>query len=91
MADEIPISGSEPADGLPEEEFARLLNGVSAMAPLLKGLFSPTDSHRDQNDPKGRREALLLALKPYLSPARCAAVDYFIRLARVGEALRTLQ
>jgi hypothetical protein len=90
MADEIPTGGSKAADGLPEEEFARLLNGVSAMAPLLKGLFSTTESPQS-NDPKGRREALLLALKPYLSPARCAAVDYFIRLARVGEALRTLQ
>ena len=87
------------AEGMPEEEFSRLLQGVSAMAPLLKGLM-PKDSPPTERPPQGgreplrgcaRREALLQALKPYLSPARCEAVDYFIRLARVGDAIRALQ
>lgn len=89
-------------EGLPEEEFSRLLQSVSTMAPLLKSFF-PKDAppphdlgHKDGADGghRGgcvRREALLLALKPYLSPARCEAVDYFIRLARVGDAIRALQ
>lgn len=89
-----------PAEGLPEEEFSKLLQSVSAMAPLIKGLLPrdmPTgkppvtladDGHRGHSV---RRETLLLALKPYLSPTRCEAVDYFIRLARVGDAIRSLQ
>ncbi|MBQ8357949.1 MAG: hypothetical protein IJX39_09115 [Clostridia bacterium] len=48
-------------------------------------------SHRKGKELCDRREALLLALKPYLSPSRCAAVDYLIRLARVGDAIRALQ
>ena len=104
---------SEPQDtlrteqeGLPDEEFSRLMQSVSAMAPLLKGFFSPKpntnhDRHDGQDhheppfrggkDARPRREALLLALKPYLSPERCDAVDYLIRLARVGDAIRALQ
>ena len=87
------------AEGLPEEEFSKLLQSVSTMAPLLKS-FLPRDSapkheHEEHGDGHHghcqRREALLLALKPYLSPARCDAVDYFIRLARVGDAIRALQ
>lgn len=87
-------------EGLPEEEFARMLQGVSTMAPLLKGFFqkeSPPPHSRGEGEHDShrsgcvRREALLLALKPYLSPARCEAVDYFIRLARVGDAIRALQ
>lgn len=89
-------------EGLPEEEFARMLQNVSAMAPLLKSFFpkdGPTALRESGGkEPPGgnrnhcaRREALLLALKPYLSPARCEAVDYFIRLARVGDAIRALQ
>ena len=29
--------------GMPEEEFSRLMGSISAMAPLLKGVFSPVD------------------------------------------------
>lgn len=98
----------EPGEGLPEEEFAKLMQSVSAMAPLIKGLMGPITApesaavsqkhdngieniHKSGQRECLRREALLLALKPYLSPARCAAVDYFIRLSRVGDAIRSLQ
>ena len=106
MPEEQTTPREEP-EGLPEEEFSRLLQSVSAMAPLLKGFFPPKgdfdhgghekrdDLHEPPfqggRDPCRRREALLLALKPYLSPERCAAVDYLIRLARVGDAIRALQ
>ena len=96
----------QEGEGLPEEEFSKLLQSVSAMAPLLRGFFPPqTELDRNTKErvahgdapPHGdrglcpRREALLLALKPYLSPQRCAAVDYLIRLARVGDAIRAMQ
>ena len=91
----------QEGEGLPEEEFAKLIQSVSSMAPLLKGFFPPKSEegggHKDGAPPHfgkapcPRREALLLALKPYLSPERCAAVDYLIRLARVGDAIRAMQ
>ncbi|MBO5355946.1 MAG: hypothetical protein J6B09_07770 [Clostridia bacterium] len=106
MPEEQSTHREEP-EGLPEEEFSRLMQSVSAMAPLLKGFFPPKsepkhiehgkdEAHRDApfhfgKAPCPRREALLLALKPYLSPERCAAVDYLIRLARVGDAIRAMQ
>ena len=87
-----------PSDGLPEEEFSKLLQSVSTVAPLLKSFMAreaPPNPHggteNGAHDHGPRREALLVALKPYLSPARCEAVDYFIRLARVGDAIRSLQ
>lgn len=106
MPEEQSTHRQEP-EGLPEEEFSKLMQSVSAMAPLLKGFFSPKGD-LDHGEHKGdgehhnapfhfgkapcpRREALLLALKPYLSPERCAAVDYLIRLARVGDAIRAMQ
>ena len=88
--------GEEKRDGLPEEEFSALLDGVTRMAPLLKGFLPPAGGggEREEKPHAGgcqRREALLVALKPYLSPERCAAVDYLIRLSRVGDAIRSLQ
>ena len=95
--------GADTGKGLPEAEFAELLQSVSTMAPLLKGMLGaarpaePPPSARETEHGEGRggycqrREALLVALKPYLSPARCQAVDYLIRLSRVGDAIRNLQ
>ncbi len=98
----MPEEEKDLSQGMPEEEFSKLLQSVSTMAPLLRGFMSkgepPDGAHREEHighsGHRGgcqRREALLLALKPYLSPARCEAVDYFIRLARVGDAIRALQ
>jgi len=90
--------GREQGGGLPDEEFSKLLESVSTMAPLLKGFLSVGAPPKPQESEghgaprlSARREALLLSLKPYLSPARCEAVDYLIRLARVGDAIRALQ
>ena len=96
MAEDTPLRPTPEQEGISEEELSGLLGSISAMAPLLKGLFNPVEGKKPpaplaEGGGCRRREALLLALKPYLSPARCAAVDYFIRLARVGDAIRALQ
>ena len=83
----------EKQEGMPEAEFAELLQTVSTVAPLLKSILAPTDAapHGEGHSACQRREALLCAMKPYLSPARREAVDYLIRLARVGDAIRALK
>ena len=83
----------EKEEGLPEGEFTALQQRDSAFAPLLKGFLSSPDTGGGAPPPHkshcARREALLLSLKPYLSPERCEAVDYLVRLARVGDAIRS--
>ena len=81
MSEEIGAS----TDGLPEAEFAGLLENIGRVAPLLGKLSGSTPSHAAHG-----REGILLALKPYLSPARCEAVDYLVRMARISDALHTL-
>lgn len=87
-----PETGAEnEASGVSQEEFSSLLQGISTMAPLVKGFLG--QGARDggaRGDSCARREALLCALKPYLSPSRCEAVDYLLRLWRVGDAVRGL-
>lgn len=97
--------GDAPTDetraaGLSDEEFAALMRKVDAFAPLVRGFFAPPAGEpsggekrpddRESGCRGNRREALLKALKPYLSPERGAAVDYLIRLARVGDMIRSL-
>ena len=77
--------------GLPDEEFAALMEGIGAAAPLMKAIL-PTKSAPapTSDDPAARREALLCALKPYLSKERCEAVDYPLRMWRTKEAIRAI-
>ena len=88
---------AERNEGLPEEEFAALMQNISTVAPLVKGFLSPVGGRGEGSasplggKDHGSREALLCALKPYLSPSRCEAVDYLIRLWRVGDAIKALR
>lgn len=76
------------SEGLSDAEFSSLLDSINTMAPLLKGLGGVLGGKR--SEACCRRESFLLSLKPYLSPTRCEAVDYLVRIARLGDALRTL-
>lgn len=81
----------EGGAGLPEEEFSAILNGIGAAAPVVRALMRPpVEAQIDQSDPCARREALLCALKPYLSRERCEAVDYLLRMWRTKEAIRAI-
>ena len=78
----------EGAEGLSEAEFSSLLESIGAMSPILKGLGGVLGGKR--SEACCRRESFLLSLKPYLSPTRCEAVDYLVRIGRLGDALRNL-
>ena len=79
-------------------------NGGVAHAPAsVPTLSSPQSSSSFDTDgtaatsaihahPRGddRRAALLCALKPYLSSDRRQAIDYIIKLDRLGDVLKTL-
>ena len=86
MSEPMPTEG-----GLDEAELSALMDSVSAVAPLLRGVLGGGKGEGEGKGKCSRREALLLALKPYLSGERCEAVDYLIRLARVGDAIRALK
>lgn len=61
----------------------------TAVASLpVKSQSLPSAAKHDQgSDP---RSALLCAMKPYLSQDRRNAVDYIIKLSRLGDILKTL-
>ena len=77
----------EEQEGLPAEEFNQLLGSIGTMAPLVRSIFGGGDC----SPASKKRECLLLALKPYLSEGRCEAIDYLIRIGRIGDAIRALQ
>ena len=85
----LPPENTAKEQGLSDEDFSSLLESINTMAPLLKGIGGVFGGKRSEHCQ--RREALLLSLKPYLSPTRCEAIDYLVRIARLQDALRTLR
>lgn len=65
----------------------KLPSVMATIAPVLQGGDKKQDKKNDGNRPCDRRIALLCALKPYLSPRRCEAVDYIIKLDRISSLL----
>jgi hypothetical protein len=64
---------------------------TEASEPSLPASSSPTDPRGQKNSAiSDRHSALLCAMKPYLSPERQQAIDYIIKLGRLGDILKTL-
>ena len=65
---------------------------AGALTPLISGFgehHSPEGHHGSSE--AARREALLCALKPYVSENRKEAIDYIIRISKVSSVLKTIQ
>lgn len=67
----------------------KLPSMLATVGPLLAGASSPIE-RREEKSSASQRDALLLALKPFLSQGRREAVDSILRLARLGEVLQQL-
>ena len=57
-------------------------------APAALGTSANSTAKQDKT--ADSRTALLSAMKPYLSPERQNAVDYIVKLGRLGDILKTL-
>lgn len=80
-----------------KELMSKLPDVMAAMGPLLSGVGGGGKGGGDGHGKGGgkrsecdKRTALLLALKPYMSPRRCEAIDYFIRINKLGDVIKTI-
>ena len=82
------------------EMMAKLPDVMKMIAPMLQGTHSvqgtsvpaiaPLDSKREERDRRSCRNDLLLALKPFLSPERCHAIDMLLGLSHLGDVLQKM-
>lgn len=97
VADDISRVLSNP------EMMAKLPDVMKMIAPMMQQMqsaqgattpaavpVSATPSHGGGHDRKGCRNDLLVALKPFLSPERCRAIDMLLGLSRLGDALQKM-
>ena len=91
----------EPSDNTPKnvgevlgnsDLMSKLPEVMAILRPLVtESRDAPPPKKDGKNDAAGRRMALLFALKPYLSPRRCEAIDYMARIGKLGDLLKHLQ
>ncbi len=95
-----PVAGADGISSvLSDPAMMQKLPQVMAMlAPLMNGSKTAQGSERAEGsgtgnvrDKKCQRDDLLLALKPFLSPARCEAIDMLLRISRLGNALQNFK
>ena len=81
------------------EMMAKLPDVMKMLAPMMQqgsssGASVPAVtavSHGGgERDRRGCRNDLLVALKPFLSPERCRAIDMLLGLSRLGDALQKM-
>lgn len=70
------------------EQLPRIL---SVMKPMLTAAPTPKPSAPAPTRPEDCRNNLLQALKPFLSPARCDAIDSIIRISHLGNVFSQLK
>ena len=81
------------------EMMAKLPDVMKMLAPMVQqtdelqrgahpSVAMPT--HGVGQDKRGCRNDLLIALKPFLSPERCRAIDMLLGLSRLGDALQKM-
>ena len=80
QGDFLPV-GSSAIVALPPDLIGKLPALMSALGPML----GKADGKKDE------KTALLLALKPYMSPERCDAIDKLIMFGRISEVIKQLR
>ena len=70
---------------------AKLPEVISVLRPMLGNVGHEKEHTKSPPHASDRRMALLCALKPYLSPRRCEAVDYITRISRLGDVMKNFK
>ena len=91
------VSKNEPtADGLAAvladpQMMAKLPQMVAVLGPLLGSGGSNQATPPREKNAEACRNDLLLALKPFLSPERCHAIDTMLRISKLGSVIRQIK
>ena len=68
---------------LPPDLLGKLPALFSALGPMMGG--------KDAGGARDQKTALLLALKPYMSPQRCDAIDKLIMFGKLSQIMQQLK
>lgn len=80
-----PIKSDEEKPSAPDGE-APKADALAAFAPILNSISKKDSSPRISSN----QASLLRALKPYVNPNRCEAIDYIIKISEISQLLKKI-
>lgn len=87
-----PSSADGLASVLANPQMMAMLPQIMAMlGPMLGANENGSASRKQEKTPEACRNDLLLALKPFLSPERCHAIDTMLRISKLGNVIRQIK
>ena len=77
-----------------KKEGAQDIDVMMQKLPEVMKLITPVLSSGKKGvaevDTSDKRSCLLTAIKPYLNPARCEAIDYMIKFSQLSEIIKQI-
>lgn len=70
---------------------AKLPEVISVLRPMFGDGGQKAPPKNESPHASNRRMTLLCALKPYLSPRRCEAIDYITRISKLGDMMKNMK
>lgn len=67
-----------------------IMSKLPEVISVIKPMLSSAPQGEGKSASHDRRMGLLIAMKPYLSPKRCEAIDYIARMSKLSETLKGL-
>ena len=90
-ADTVRDTKAEDTAPAPPMDIDAMMQKLPDVMKMLSPMMSsPTQKNQGGPHSSDKRACLLLAIKPYLSPARCEAIDYMIKFSRLSEIIKSL-
>ena len=91
-----PSPNSSTVDGLASilsdpQMMAKLPQIMAMLGPMMGSIGNTGVTNKPNKSSEDCRNALLLALKPFLSPDRCQAIDTMLRISQLGTIIRQIK
>jgi hypothetical protein len=92
------VSSGQKSEQVSEEQALPDIASMAQKLPEIMSMLGPVmqqksdcKSKSEQNSVSSdKRACLLSAMKPYMSPQRCAAIDYIIKFSQISEILKKI-
>ena len=95
VASALSASASKESEAEPKKESvpsfavpADLGDKLPEIMNMLKPMLGPASSGKSRES--DNRACLLNAVKPYVNPHRCEAIDYMIKFSRLAELIKSM-
>lgn len=79
----------ELAEGSPD--ISAVMQRLPEVMKIVGPMMSRDGGKSAPSRPKDKRSCLLSAMKPYLSPHRCEAIDSIIRISELSELIKNIR